>query len=302
MDFLQLIMLPDAALPYHLIDLTIIFLFMASLRLFASSISEVSFTELLATHDNGAAGIALSGAIIAVAILMMGVVAGDAGASYIDEVSLMASYGVVALILMWLTRKIFDHLSLPQISIHKEILKDNRAAAIVDAGNMIATAIIVRASMSWVDGSSFQGLIGVTVLYIVSQIILYAATQYRINVFKRRHSSDGKSLQGSLQQGNIALALRFSGYRIGIGLAVTATSGMVIYNPETLLSSLLAWSALAVALFIAQTLLSIALRYTLLPGVNVGSEVEEQHNIAIGAIEAAIYIGVGLAFVGQLGG
>ena len=51
-------------------------------------------------------------------------------------------------------------------------------------------------------------------------------------------------------------------------------------------------------MFVSQTFLSIILRHILLPKINVAEEVGEQGNIAIGSIEAAIYIGIGLAFVG----
>ncbi len=296
----SLIMLEDASFGYYAVDFVIMLGFMAALRLLAGSIADVSLSDILAKQDNFAAGITLAGAVIAVAILMMGVVSGEAGRSYVDEVALMAGYGVLAIVLMWVTRKVFDHISLPGISIHKEILKGNVAAGIVDAGNMIATAIIVRAAMSWVDGSTFLGLGIVVVAYVVSQAILVAATLYRKKVFESRHGK-GRTLGNEIADGNTALAIRFAGYRLGVGLAVTATSGLVIYDPSLLVLSVLAWSLLAVVMFLAQTSLSIALRYILLPGINIGQEVGDQRNIAIGAMEAAIYIGVGFTFVGLLG-
>lgn len=297
----SMIMLADASVGYYAIDFVMMLAFMAALRLLAGVVADASLAEVLAKHDNAAAGITLAGAVVAVAIVMMGVVAGDAGRSYVNEITLMASYGVMAMVLMWLTRKIFDHISLPSISIHSEILRGNMAAGIVDAGNMIATAIIVRAAMSWVDGTSLLGLILVLVIYVISQIILLVATIYRKKVFEARHQHHGKSLGGEIADGNVALALRFAGYRIGVGLAVTATSGVVIYDPALLFWSVLAWALVAVVMFLTQTGLSIVLRFILLPGINVGQEVGEQRNVAIGAMEAAVYIGVGFTFVGLLG-
>jgi len=294
----QMVMLSDASLAYYAIDFVILMGFMATLRLLAASIAGVSLKELLAQQDNFAAGIALAGAIIAVAILMMGVVAGDAGSTYVEEVTLMGSYGIAAMIFMGLTRKIFDKIGLRQISIHDEIMSGNVAAGVVDAFNLIATAIIIRAAMSWVDGSTFLGLAIVVAIFLMSQVILILATVYRTAVFNRRHKDKGKSLQGEIKEGNIALAIRFSGYRLGLALAVTATSGLVIYDPSLLPFSILAWTIMAIIIFFAQTVLSILLRYILLPKVNVAEEVGEQGNVAIGAIEAAIYIGIGLAFVG----
>jgi len=55
---------------------------------------------------------------------------------------------------------------------------------------------------------------------------------------------------------------------------------------------------MAVIIFVSQTFLSIILRYILLPKVNIAEEVGDQRNVAIGSIEAAIYIGIGFTFVG----
>ncbi len=294
----QLIMLSDASLAYYAIDFVILMGFMATLRLFAASIAGISLKELLAQQDNFAAGIALAGAIIAVAVLMMGVVAGEAGSTYVEEITLMGSYGIAAMLFMGFTRKIFDKIGLRQISIHDEIMDGNVAAGIVDAFNLIATAIIIRAAMSWVDGSTFLGLAIVVGIFLISQIILILATLYRNAVFNRRHKGNGKTLQGEIKAGNVALAIRFSGYRLGVALAMTATSGLVIYDPSILEWSVLAWVIMAIIIFVSQTLLSIILRHILLPKVNVAEEVGEQQNVAIGSIEAAIYVGIGFAFVG----
>jgi uncharacterized membrane protein YjfL (UPF0719 family) len=294
----QMIMLSDASLAYYAIDFVILMCFMAALRLLATMVAGISLRELLAQQDNFAAGIALAGAIIAVAILMMGVVSGDAGSTYVEEITLMVGYGVAAMIFMGLTRKIFDNIGLRKISIHAEIMKGNVAAGVVDAFNLIATAIIIRAAMSWVDGSTFLGLAVVVGIFLVSQVILLIATLYRSTIFSRRHKGSGKTLQGEIKAGNIALAIRFSGYRMGVALAITATSGLVSYDPSLLPFSILAWVMMAIVIFASQTLLSIILRHILLPKVNIAEEVGEQKNIAIGSIEAAIYVGIGFTFVG----
>ena len=294
----QMVMLSDASLAYYAIDFVILMCFMAALRVLATMIAGISLRDLLAEQDNFAAGIALAGAIIAVSILMMGVVAGDAGETYVEEITLMGGYGVAAMIFMGLTRKIFDNIGLRQISIHAEIMNHNVAAGVVDAFNLIATAIIIRAAMSWVDGSTFLGLGIVVGIFLISQVILLVATLYRSAVFSRRHKGSGKTLQGEIKAGNIALALRFSGYRIGVALAITATSGLVTYDPSLLIFSVSAWVIMAILIFISQTLLSIILRHILLPKVNIAEEVGEQNNVAIGSIEAAIYVGIGFTFVG----
>jgi len=293
------VMLHDASLEYYAIDLAIVLAILAGLRFFSGMVANISLREVLSEDDNAAVGISLAGAVIGVAIMLMGAVAGDAGGSPAQEGLLMLGYGIVGILLMWVTSRLFDHLSMPSIPIHNLIQQGNVAAAMVDAGNLVATAIIVRAVMSWVDGSTYMGIAVVLAGYVVAQIILYLATRYRAAVFAKRHP--GNSLQQEIARGNMALAVRFAGHRIGVGLAVTAASGIAIYTLDNVSFSLLVWSAMAFVMFLAQTVVSIAARLVLLPGIDVGAEVGEQKNVAIGALEAAIYVAVGLVFVGLFG-
>nr|VFK74160.1 MAG: protein of unknown function (DUF350) [Candidatus Kentron sp. MB] len=298
-SLMSYVMLHDASFEYYAIDLAIVLVILAGLRFFSGMVANISLREVLSVDDNAAVGISLTGAVIGVAIMLMGAVAGDAGGTPGEEALLMFGYGVVGIVLMWVTSRLFDHLSMPNIPIHNLIQKGNVAAAMVDAGNLIATAIIVRAVMSWVDGSTYMGIAVVLAGYVVAQAILYLATRYRIAVFARRHP--GKSLQQEIAGGNMALAVRFAGHRIGVGLAVTAASGIVIYMLDNVWFSLLVWSGVALVMFLAQTIISIIARLVLLPGINVGEEVGKQRNVAIGALEAAIYIAIGLVFVGLFG-
>jgi len=293
------VILHDASLEYYIIDLVIVLAILAGLRFFSGLVANVSLHEVLSEHDNTAVGISLTGAVIGVAIMLMGAVAGDAGVSPMHEALLMLGYGVVGILLMWVTSRLFDRLSMPKISVHDLIQQGNVAAAIADAGNLIATAIIVRAIMGWVDGSTYLGILVVLAGYVIAQIILYLATRYRALVFARRHP--GNSLHQEIATDNIALAVRFAGHRIGVGLAVTAASGIVVYFNDSVWVSLLIWSLWAIGMFLAQTLVSIAARLVLLPGIDVGEEVGVQRNIAIGSLEGAIYVAVGLIYAGLFG-
>ena len=118
-------------------------------------------------------------------------------------------------------------------------------------------------------------------------------------MFARRHPDN--SLEREIAAGNIALAVRFAGHRIGVGLAVTAASGIVVYAIDNIALSLLIWGVVAIGMFLAQTVIAIAARLVLLPGINVGEEVGEQRNVAIGALEGANYVAIGLVFVGLFG-
>lgn len=290
----------DASLAaYYAVDLLIIVVILAGMRKLSGAIGNVSSHDELTQKDNHAFGISIAGATLALAIMLMGVVSGDVGMNPANEAMLMIGYGGLGLLLMWLTRKVFDHISLPKISIHKQIMKGNVAAAIVDAGNMIATAIILRAVMIWVESNSWVGLALVIAGFIISQILLLAATLYRRHVYAKRHGGHG--VQDEIANGNTALALRFSGHRIGVALAVTAASGVVIYEPEAIVAHISAWAGVAVIMMAALTVIAFLTRKAVLPNVDIAEEVDKQRNVAIGSIEAALYIAVGFLLTGLFG-
>ncbi|NOX92505.1 MAG: DUF350 domain-containing protein [Gammaproteobacteria bacterium] len=296
MDFLNV----DVDLAsYYLVDFLIALVLLSAMRFLSGLVGNVSATKEIAHNDNKAFGISLAGAMVAVSIMLMGVVSGDAGYNLANEALTVILFGVIGITLMWLTRIAFDRLSFPGLSIHDQIMKGNMAASIIDACNMIATAIIIKGAMVWVDGDLKMALIAVVVSFLASQVIMALATLYRVKVYEKRHK--GSQLHTAIEENNVALALRFSAYRIGIAIAVSAAFTAVEYDADVFMSVFMVWFAAALALFVLLTLIAIVIRLAVLPRVNIGEEVGEQGNIAVGAIEGSIYIVVGLLLAGLIG-
>lgn len=283
---------------YYLVDFLIAVVLLSSMRFLAGLVSNVSAMHEISRNDNKAFGVSLAGAMIAVSIMLMGVVSGDAGYSLANEAFLMTLFGVVGIILMWLTRIGFDRISFPSLSIHDQIMKGNMAASIIDACNMIATAIIISGAMSWVEGGIGMSIIAIVVSFIASQVIMALATLYRAKVYEKRHN--GRQLHTAIEENNIALALRFSAYRIGIAIAVSAAFTAVEYDSNAFMNVFMLWFAIALFLFVLLTLVAIVIRHGVLHRVNIGEEVGQQGNIAVGAIEGSIYIVVGLLLAGLI--
>jgi uncharacterized membrane protein YjfL (UPF0719 family) len=283
---------------YYLVDFTIAVTLLTGMRFLAGLVGNVSATHEISHNDNKAFGVSLAGAMVAVSIMLMGVVSGDAGYSLANEALMVILFGVIGIALMWLTRIAFDRVSFPGLSIQDQIMKGNMAASIIDACNMIATAIIIKGAMTWVDGGITMSIAAVIVSFIASQVIMALATLYRVKVYEKRHKDS--QLHAAIEANNIALALRFSAYRIGIAIAVSAAFTAVEYDPDAFMTVFMLWFAVALGLFILLTLISIVIRYGVLHRVNVGEEVGEQANIAVGAIEGSIYIVVGLLLAGLI--
>ncbi|HIG79458.1 MAG TPA: DUF350 domain-containing protein [Cycloclasticus sp.] len=288
----------DLAL-YYLVDFIIAVALLSAMRMLAGLVSNVSATAEIAQNDNKAFGISLAGAMLAVSIMLMGVVSGNAGYSLANEAFTVILFGVIGIVLMWITRIVFDRVSFPHLSIHQQIMNGNMAASIIDACNMIATAIIIKGAMTWVDGGLKVSIMAVIVSFIASQVIMSLATLYRVRIFEKRHQ--GSKLHTAIEENNIALALRFSAYRLGVAIAVSAAFTAVEYTPDAFMTVFMLWFAVALALFVLLTLVAIVIRHGVLRGVNVGEEVGQQGNIAVGAIEGSIYIVVGLLLSGLIG-
>lgn len=288
----------DLAL-YYLLDFMIAVALLSAMRMLAGLVSNVSATAEIAQNDNKAFGVSLAGAMVAVSIMLMGVVSGDAGYSLVNEAFTVILFGLIGIVLMWLTRIVFDRVSFPDLSIQQQIMQGNMAASIIDACNMIATAIIIKGAMIWVDGGLDMAIMAVIASFIASQVMMSLATLYRVKVFERRHQ--GKELHTAIEENNVALALRFSAYRMGVAIAVSAAFTAVDYAPDALVTVFMLWFAVALALFVLLTLVAIVIRHGVLHGVNIGEEVGQQGNIAVGVIEGSIYIVVGLLLSGLIG-
>lgn len=289
---------PSLAL-YYLLDFAISIVILSAMRFLAGTVANVSAMHEISQNDNKAFGISLAGAMVAVSIMLVGVVSGDAGFSLANEAMTVVLFGVLGILLMWITRIVFDRLSFPKLSIHDQIMHDNIAASIIDACNMIATAIIIKGAMTWVEGDLGISLLAVVVCFFASQIIMALATLYRVKVYAKRHHNE--ELHKAIEQNNVALSLRFGAYRIGIAIAVSAAFTAVEYIPEDIMMVFILWFAVALLLFILLTLTAIVIRLCVLYKVNIGEEVGEQRNISVGIIEGSIYIVVGLLLAGLIG-
>ncbi len=280
---------------YNIIVLTnllIVVALFASLRLFSGMISHISARRELLEKDNPAFGISLAGAALGITIMVSGLIYGHYGQARIESISMVAVLGAVGILLMALTRLIFDKITMREISLRDEIVKGNIAVAIADAGNVLAAAIIIRAVMIWSSVFSVESFLTLFSGYAISQILLTVLTLLSMAAFARLNK--GHRVQDHLSQGNIALALRFSGQKIGMAFAIAAAAHVVVYEVYDLATIAVAWVCVSlVAVAVWAVLAQIAERLILFR-INGKKEVLEQRNIALGIFHAAIFIAIGM--------
>lgn len=279
-----------------LLNLAIVVGLFASLRLFSGTIAHINASDELLKKDNPAFGISMAGVVFAITILLSGTIYGYVGENFMNSAVSIGLFGIIGIMLMALTRIIFDRLALPHISLRDEIVKGNMAVAIVDTANVIAAALILRAVMMWIPDNTIEALAALLIMYAVSQFILTGTTFLRLKLFKKMHPE--RSIEAELKNGNTALALSFAGGKIMAAFAITLASQLIIYGYQDTMFALVAWAVVSVIFIIILKILSLIAERIILFKIAVRHEILEQKNIAIGAIQAIIQIAMGILLAG----
>lgn len=278
-------------LVYLAIDVIIAILLLSTMRYVMGITGKVNTTQELSQRDNFAYGISMAGSVLAMGIVLTGAITGESANNYLNEVIGMSAYGLVGLLLIKAGRWVHDKFSLNQFHKSQLILERNKAVAITDAASAIATAIIVRAVLIWVEGFDFDTFIAIFVGWLISQFILVLVSWIRERRFNR---SNVAGFQQALVQGNVALAVRYSGHLIGTAIAVTAASHFIIYDPQYLVTGLLSWLAISLVMMILLKVLATIAKRIVLMNIPREIEIEQQHNVGVAAIEFAINISIAL--------
>ena len=271
----------------------IVIMLFTSLRMFSGTLAHVNASDELLKKDNPAFGISLASVVFAIAILLSSSIYGRPE----DELTLSAIstavYGIIGISLMAIARIVFDKIALPDISLRDEITKGNIAVAIADSGNVIASAVILRALIIWVPNASLSSLGAIIVAYATSQAILTSMTLIRIKRFGFKNKN--KSIQAELINGNTSMALSFAGQKIGTAFAISIAANLVVYETYDIQNFLLPWVIVSMVVIALLKVLSFIAERIVLFKVDIAHEILEQKNIAVGFLRAMIY--VSLAFL-----
>jgi uncharacterized membrane protein YjfL (UPF0719 family) len=274
------------------IDLTIAILLLGAMRFVSGLSAKVNTADELAKEDNFAFGVSLAGSLAALGIVLTGAITGENANSFTMEIIGMSAYGVYGLILIKVGRIIHDRVALHHIDKTALIKEQNLTIGLVDAAGAIATAIIIRAVLLWVDGLDINTFIAITSGFIVAQTMLVLVTRLRERQYAKNNQND--CLQEALSKGQLALALRYSGQMISTALAVTAASHFLTYSPDTLVENLLGWLVFGIVMTILVALLTSIAKRIVLIGINLVEEVDQQHNVGVASIEMTISISIAL--------
>jgi hypothetical protein len=291
-NLIEITGLTQDLLIYLAIDVSIAIVLLGAMRFISGLSANVNTTDELSKQDNFAFGISVAGSITALGIVLTGAITGEAADSYMMEIIGMLYYGCLGLILIKVGRVIHDRIALQKLDKTEQIKQRNITVGIVDAAGAIATAIIIRAVLLWVNGLNISTFIAIISGFVVAQTMLVIVTRLKERQYAKNNQAD--CLQEAFEKGQIALAIRYAGQVISTALAITAASHFFVYNPETLVINLLGWLIFGVLMTLLVALLTAIAKRLVLWGINLVEEVDQQHNIGVATVEMSTSIAIAM--------
>ncbi len=284
------------------LDLAVAVAAICALRYLSGLLFGVDSHDELAEKDNLAFGLTLAGGAGAVALVLAAATAGDPAVDFARELGVVALYAVVGLVLLKAGMLINDWVVFNEFSLKQAINGGNVAAGTAQAANLIAIGILVNAAINYSEGDLLNAVAVVVIVFLLAQVVLLAVTRIRALIYAKRN--EGAKWQAAIDGGNAALGVRYAGHLIGTALAVSSAGGMTAYVVPPDAGMVVVYAALlglAVVLAVVLLLLSMLAQRAILHGIDVVEEVDVQANVSVAAIEAAVFIGVGLVMHAVIG-
>lgn len=293
-QLIKLIAIPSDLPIYLAIDISITIVLLFVVRSISGIFAKVSVRLEVGEKDNFAFGISLAGRMLALTIVLSAIVGRHIGESYQDAALNMLLFGGLGILLVRIGRFAHDKLVLNRLNKNKMISEKNVSVALVDASAAVASAIVVKSIIEWSVGSDTNTFIAVfSGVIVILVVLLFATRVYEYNFAENNQSS---GFQRTLCNGQIALAIQHSGNLIGISIAVSSASKVLVYDPTTYVTNITGWLIAGIALAASLMILNSLAKRIVLVGISWRKEVALHHNIGIASIEASMSIGIALLF------
>lgn len=247
-------------------------------------------------NQNTAYSFSLGSVIVSMALIVTSSVYGELPQTWYDASVKVGFYCGIGIVLIIISGFIFDKLCLVKVDLAKQISNDNLAAAIVDGGNFIASALVIMAILIWAQPLDSSGLATIVSAYLISQLLLSLTTIVWVTLFKGKRSGESrKTFQEEIESGNLAVAIDFFGKRIATALAINIATTLLAYQSMFSIPMLLRdWFVVAImSIFLLQIFAFFASR-VVIGGYRNASDKIAEGNIATALISSSIYIAFGI--------
>ncbi len=247
----------------------------------------------LTEKDNKAVAVSFAGYVFALCLVFHGVLISPSGLNvyetgwlgWMNDLINTFLWCGIGMVLLLLSRVVNDRFILPKFSNKKELIQDeNVGLGAVQAGSYIATALVIRASLSGGEVGNFgEELLLSLVLFVVSQILLILCSF----VYQWGTTFD---IHAELESDNPAAGAALGGNLVGFGILLA----FYVRSDVSLLGLFLWGCVSAILLAVARKLVD----WLMLPYAKVDEEISVDRNWGAGLIEAVVAIGVALVLVG----
>jgi len=295
----NLIPLPRDLGWYLLIDMGVAIALLGLMWWMSSLLLKGRNEKALTQQDNFAYGISVSGRLLGLAIVLVGGVVNSRTTNFLDSTLAMLEFGVLGIVLIKIGRYAHDKIILHRLDKEFHIRDRNAGIALVDAASSIATALVVQSVMVWAKGTDGNAVVAIISGFVVCQTISLTMTR----LYERRFADSNRSgsLQSSLEDGQLAIAVQHSGHLLGTALVVTATGSLLEYNPVGYVSNLTSWLIVGLTLTILLSLLVALAKRIVLANVDLVQEIDQHNNVGVASVELALSMGIAFILKGLLG-
>lgn len=296
----KLVPLSEELLVYLAMDVGIALVLLMIMKWLTGALRKYSVTEELGVKDNFAFGISIAGSMLSLCIVLSSVVGRHVGMGYQEAAIGMVTFGAAGILLVKLGRFAHDKLVLNQVDTHEMIAQRSVSIALVDAASLVASAIVLRNIMLWVDGSDMNAMIAIVTGFSVVLTMLLVMT--RILEFRYAKNNQNDAFQGALEKGHLALAIEHAGNLLGTAMIVSAAKNLLMYSPSGYVSNITGWLIVSVCMAIALHILVLISKQIIMFGMNYRTEVDQQHNVGVASLGFALSLGNAMIINAILGG
>lgn len=247
-----------------------------------------SVREELVEKDNVALGVAMAGYYFGLIMAIGGTLSGPSQGLENDLIDI-GIYGLLAIILLNLSRLVNDGVILHGFKIRDELIDDqNAGTGAVIAASYIATGLVIFGAVSGEIG----GIVTTVIFWALGQVALVlAGLVYELIT--------PYSIHDEIEKDNVAAGVAFAGALVGIGVIVFhASAGNFISWTVNLQDFAIEVVAGLILLPIVRFISDVIL----LPGQKLTDEIanQEHPNLGAGFIEATSYVGASFLIVWSL--
>lgn len=171
---------------------------------------KVNVKSELVEKDNFAFSVSYVGYFIGLLLAIGSAIVGPS-IDLVTDIEDIFIYGLLAILLLNISRILNDKVILRKFSSHKEIIDDrNTGTGVVEAANSIASGLIIFGAISGDSGGEMSGIISALIFWAIGQLLLIITSL----VYNMITSYD---VHDYIEKDNVAVGIGFAGAVIALG-------------------------------------------------------------------------------------